>query len=69
MNLTPEQLAEQSGSVVASRMIEAMRREQSQAERFAILRDAICDVAPDAQAIGGFSAVLVAQLELSMGIK
>lgn len=69
MKLTKEQLSEQAGSMVAARMLEAMKEAPLQGARLEILQSGLRDVMDTPDSLNGFSAVLIAWLDRAMGIE
>ena len=67
LHLNSGDLAEQAGAMIASRALEATQALPTQAERFAVLTDAIGDLCDTPthprRAIGGFSVVLIGRLD------
>lgn len=66
MMLTPEQLAEQAGGTEANRMLDAMRRADTQAVRLLELHECLKDLAASEnanRALAGFSVAILPYLE------
>lgn len=67
--LTPDQLAEQAGSMEATKAIDAMRIAETQGERLIIFDDCVQGLAASngaKAALSGFSCVVVSWLDLAM---
>lgn len=67
--LSADQLAEQAGSMEATKAIEAMLAAPSQGERLAIFNECVQGLAASSgaqAALGGFSCIVVSWLDLAM---